>query len=213
MTLTFSTFHVILHLVKISGVYFLHGFQPSVMLRLLTYLQDAIATILHYGGDDWSRTSSAIRRWIYSPLGLPIFLHLHMKIRYLPRIGSTCYFLIAFLRIFKNFKYLGVVIGSWTQPVICFYKRVISLPIAICPSGLQSCYAYSQITCLQTYHIKNLIQKLTAICFWIQWSLQAVLNILHCWTWWRPPMYRHDPYTVHVIRLSLQLTLVRGSKW
>jgi hypothetical protein len=28
------------------------------------------------GGDDWSRTSSAVRRRIYSPLGLPIFLHL-----------------------------------------------------------------------------------------------------------------------------------------
>ena len=30
-----------------------------------------------YGGDGVSRTHSAVRRRIYSPLGLPIFLHLH----------------------------------------------------------------------------------------------------------------------------------------
>lgn len=35
----------------------------------------------------------------------------------------------------------------------------------------------------ETQH-KKLIQKLTAICIWIQWSLQAVLNILHCWNWY-----------------------------
>ena len=33
------------------------------------------------GGDDWSWTSSAIRRKIYSLLGLPIFLHLQDELR------------------------------------------------------------------------------------------------------------------------------------
>lgn len=52
---------------------------------------------------------------------------------------------------------LGVVIGIRTQLAICFYKQVISLPVAICPSGLQSCYAYGQTTCQP-----NLPQKLGA---------------------------------------------------
>jgi hypothetical protein len=47
---------------------------------------------------------------------------------------------------------LGVVIGSWTQLVICFYKQVISLPVAICPSDNYFLLTYSQTTCLQTYH-------------------------------------------------------------
>ena len=43
----FPSTHSTQHCLSITGEYFLHGFRPSVMIRLLTYLQDAIATILH----------------------------------------------------------------------------------------------------------------------------------------------------------------------
>jgi hypothetical protein len=42
------------------------------------YLYDDTIIYTNTGGGDLSRTSSAIRRRIYSPLGLPIFLHLRI---------------------------------------------------------------------------------------------------------------------------------------
>ena len=51
----------------ISESYFLHGIlRPSVMLRLLTYLQDAIATILHLVAEEVFETSNpAYEAFIY----------------------------------------------------------------------------------------------------------------------------------------------------
>ena len=42
-----SCFRSLSYTTEISGEYLLHGLRPSVMIRLLPYLQDAIATILH----------------------------------------------------------------------------------------------------------------------------------------------------------------------
>ena len=52
---------------KISGEYFLHGFRPSVMLRLQTYLQDTNATILHAGWHTLARTRD---QFLAPPLGI-----------------------------------------------------------------------------------------------------------------------------------------------
>ena len=51
--------------------------QPPTLLWLRLYRPQAGKGSVKLGGDGVSRTHSAVRRRIYSPLGLPIFLHLH----------------------------------------------------------------------------------------------------------------------------------------
>ena len=46
-------------------------------------LKPCSAILPLFGGCGWSRTNRAVRRKIYSLLGLPVFLHIHMKINLL----------------------------------------------------------------------------------------------------------------------------------
>ena len=139
----------------------------------------------------WMRLESnqqCQRRRIYSPLGLPIFLHIHFK------NNSRLCELICILRLFvfscpgsydcSVTSKLGAGRGIRTLKALMlttpYYVSVQAACIRPRIFAFASEWSISSATPCETPH-KNLIQKLTAICIWIQWSLQAVLNILHCW--------------------------------